>query len=464
MQCGRCRKRKIRCSGDPGDGTQCNNCKQAGLDQGQCQFLRVRLKGQEIPSERLGLTCALRQVGSKDVSCPSNGTTYPYGLHSSLAATNPLPGGHTLGPYPAVHLPSSSSQGSLNLQNPAYYGRIPSVQHYNGAYPMALAKPTYQSSYTVPGPGEGQENYSSIPQQYVLPSNDLNNANAVYTSQESVRGWTPITQSTKSSASNLFVEQESPPYTTTQLPYLTSTVERDHVTSDGSSYFPTMTTLSTSLPAANAAQDRLLPKPHGSVTANESVSAASNGTTPSQGPKQTWTGDDGSRPKCSRPEGLRVVSASTMLNGPPSATNSVSQQPCQACAPMSMSPVSSSPTAPSLPYSTGSLPVAAIRQTSYSVATSSTCPPACKKEASLPSHNSSSNLYSFGSHNSHKRGSNDEASSGDATLVSGQQYTRLRQQQPQPQHTATFDSIHRRSPIENAPEKVHRASVSSHRT
>ncbi len=41
-QCGRCRKRKIKCSGDPGDGTGCNNCKSAGTEHGLCQFLRVR--------------------------------------------------------------------------------------------------------------------------------------------------------------------------------------------------------------------------------------------------------------------------------------------------------------------------------------------------------------------------------------------------------------------------------------
>ncbi|KAK4140009.1 uncharacterized protein C8A04DRAFT_32507 [Dichotomopilus funicola] len=39
VACGRCRKRKIRCSGDPGQGQPCSNCKNAGVDQ--CQFLRV---------------------------------------------------------------------------------------------------------------------------------------------------------------------------------------------------------------------------------------------------------------------------------------------------------------------------------------------------------------------------------------------------------------------------------------
>ena len=39
-QCARCRKRKIKCSGDVG-GEGCQNCKSAGVSSGQCQFLRV---------------------------------------------------------------------------------------------------------------------------------------------------------------------------------------------------------------------------------------------------------------------------------------------------------------------------------------------------------------------------------------------------------------------------------------
>lgn len=39
QQCGRCRKRKIKCSGDSGDGQGCSNCRSAGNTD--CQFLRV---------------------------------------------------------------------------------------------------------------------------------------------------------------------------------------------------------------------------------------------------------------------------------------------------------------------------------------------------------------------------------------------------------------------------------------
>ncbi|VUC20961.1 unnamed protein product [Clonostachys rosea] len=39
VACGRCRKRKIRCSGDNGTGEPCLNCRNAGVSP--CQFLRV---------------------------------------------------------------------------------------------------------------------------------------------------------------------------------------------------------------------------------------------------------------------------------------------------------------------------------------------------------------------------------------------------------------------------------------
>ncbi|KAG6033132.1 hypothetical protein E4U19_006818 [Claviceps sp. Clav32 group G5] len=39
VACGRCRQRKIRCSGDNGTGAACTNCKTAGTER--CQFLRV---------------------------------------------------------------------------------------------------------------------------------------------------------------------------------------------------------------------------------------------------------------------------------------------------------------------------------------------------------------------------------------------------------------------------------------
>ncbi|CAH0003076.1 unnamed protein product [Clonostachys byssicola] len=56
VACGRCRKRKIRCSGDNGTGEPCMNCRNAGVSP--CQFLRVssletNLKDSGRPSQVL---------------------------------------------------------------------------------------------------------------------------------------------------------------------------------------------------------------------------------------------------------------------------------------------------------------------------------------------------------------------------------------------------------------------------
>ncbi|KAI5457470.1 hypothetical protein BGZ63DRAFT_408204 [Mariannaea sp. PMI_226] len=45
VACGRCRKRKIRCSGDKGNGTPCTNCRNAGYHP--CQYLRNKVSSQE---------------------------------------------------------------------------------------------------------------------------------------------------------------------------------------------------------------------------------------------------------------------------------------------------------------------------------------------------------------------------------------------------------------------------------
>jgi hypothetical protein len=40
LQCERCRKRKIKCSGNEGDSQACANCKNSGLED-SCRFLRA---------------------------------------------------------------------------------------------------------------------------------------------------------------------------------------------------------------------------------------------------------------------------------------------------------------------------------------------------------------------------------------------------------------------------------------
>ena len=41
-QCARCRKRKIKCTGDNHDGNGCEACQAAGVSKASCHYLRVR--------------------------------------------------------------------------------------------------------------------------------------------------------------------------------------------------------------------------------------------------------------------------------------------------------------------------------------------------------------------------------------------------------------------------------------
>ncbi|RBA19886.1 hypothetical protein FPRO05_09186 [Fusarium proliferatum] len=84
--CGRCRKRKIRCSGDAGNGESCTNCKNAGHEP--CQFLRVASHEASIVKSE-GFTYSLeasRQYqarGSSAISSlPSTAPAYADGVSS----------------------------------------------------------------------------------------------------------------------------------------------------------------------------------------------------------------------------------------------------------------------------------------------------------------------------------------------------------------------------------------------
>ncbi|KAF4453721.1 putative transcriptional regulatory protein C2H10.01 [Fusarium austroafricanum] len=89
VACGRCRKRKIRCSGDTGNGGPCTNCKNAGYEP--CQFLRVASTETPMKNESFNynLEASRRyQAGGNPTvpSVPSTTPSYPDGLPASYAS------------------------------------------------------------------------------------------------------------------------------------------------------------------------------------------------------------------------------------------------------------------------------------------------------------------------------------------------------------------------------------------
>ncbi|KAF2268349.1 hypothetical protein CC78DRAFT_21609 [Lojkania enalia] len=87
LACARCRKRKIRCSGDPGNGTGCQNCKQAGVDLNQCQFQRV---GSQDPNTILALS-GITQLVNAPSNLPNSNPILPiYNVAGSAIYSRPM--------------------------------------------------------------------------------------------------------------------------------------------------------------------------------------------------------------------------------------------------------------------------------------------------------------------------------------------------------------------------------------
>ncbi|KAM0553072.1 hypothetical protein ACHAPJ_007620 [Fusarium lateritium] len=133
VACGRCRKRKIRCSGDTGNGGPCTNCKNAGYEP--CQFLRVA--SQETPMKNESFTYSLeasRQYQARGSSAiaalPSTTPSYSDGLptYSSdpFAYRTPSAFGYSTKPYCPL---STWGNGYTDDQN----------------YNYALYQPSYSS-------------------------------------------------------------------------------------------------------------------------------------------------------------------------------------------------------------------------------------------------------------------------------------------------------------------------------
>ncbi|KAF7538881.1 hypothetical protein G7Z17_g12559 [Cylindrodendrum hubeiense] len=87
VACGRCRKRKIRCSGDTGNGAPCINCRNAGWEP--CQYLRVASQEAQMKNETFTYNIeASRQyhAGGTSPAAPIQAASPQYDGPSSIQA------------------------------------------------------------------------------------------------------------------------------------------------------------------------------------------------------------------------------------------------------------------------------------------------------------------------------------------------------------------------------------------
>ncbi|KAB5554468.1 hypothetical protein GE09DRAFT_1221968 [Coniochaeta sp. 2T2.1] len=132
VACGRCRKRKIRCSGDPGGGQPCTTCKNAGSEP--CLFLRVSSSEATFRNDPNEYSYNIQ-----------DGRSQVYNRHGSVS--------HGLSSYTPTHgLPSVGTEEIMSpYRGGSAYGYANTKSFYSGV-------PAYSMGYV-----EELSDYSSQP-------------------------------------------------------------------------------------------------------------------------------------------------------------------------------------------------------------------------------------------------------------------------------------------------------------
>ncbi|EKG18293.1 Glycoside hydrolase family 10 [Macrophomina phaseolina MS6] len=431
VACARCRKRKIRCSGDPGNNAGCQNCRAAGADISACQFHRV---GSYIPGPQNF------NYPNRISSAPSMPTSSVYQSTSEL----------TYGPFPKNFL---SSRAYQSCYNPVGYGDETSADSYG---------------------------YQPLP----LPGTDIFGGflGAV---QEPARGWCG-TNPKQSAPGDMYLEGPSAAsYGSLQLPYLSSPPVTRHptVTTDNMSAF-SMNSLQSSLTSPSAPSHPALPSTHEHrhLPIPTSTRMHMNPSTElhlrAQPTSAVSTAHALSYSKASamwnseptvhdnRPSASTAPAANQLLTAPDRKQSAISslQESILSYIPIpnSGSDVSSNPSSSTV-YTPSSLSGATPSSLDDKYPTSGVNTvnmTSSNRDEGLPRNDSNTSLayYGTGSPSGKRNGGTDQPSQ-EGALVSGQRYAPL---QPQTQHTSSsIEQIRRDSFDHHRSAPSHRTSASS---
>ncbi|KAK5302331.1 hypothetical protein LTR14_000580, partial [Exophiala xenobiotica] len=156
--CERCRKRKIKCSGNEGDNQSCANCRNAGHGD-SCRFLRVA-------------SMDAGSFGFRGWHSPHRYSPYS------------LPSNHRLN-----YVPLSSRYNPQNsVQYPAVHPGIDYAGYATPSPSVDWARTSYVGSYSPYPDDEETSPYSAHPPPYILPNTDpMSTANGYYVHAQNVR-------------------------------------------------------------------------------------------------------------------------------------------------------------------------------------------------------------------------------------------------------------------------------------
>ncbi|KAL7276435.1 hypothetical protein RUND412_000574 [Rhizina undulata] len=277
VACGRCRKRKIRCSGDPGDNSGCTNCQNVGIAQGLCVFLRVQCEIRELVPDHMLMMGGYGQVSSSSVdlhhyssSSSAASSSSSLGLPHASLSTSALPllptqqfSHHGLrigGLHPmnsmGIHSNGAMSMKSLYHQEQMNAGGADGYLG-NSGFSGSRAYDGMGGELTTSGAGgngvsNGNDMYAGFP-QFMLPVPDIgqgiSNHSTVITGQDFLRNWPPLAPARPANNNGLYIEDQSSLNGVQQLSYMPANARMSSSTPlEGYSLFPALSSLSSSLP------------------------------------------------------------------------------------------------------------------------------------------------------------------------------------------------------------------------
>ncbi|KAL2798550.1 hypothetical protein BJX66DRAFT_34565 [Aspergillus keveii] len=184
VACVRCRKRKIKCSGDVGDGQGCSNCRSAGNTP--CQFLRVNSFNSSIMPPK----------------AHSAGSGWPY------------PPSDIVSQRSGIYAPSVACKvGLLSAKSPSHRGspflRIPDHEVASGT-PSSYGRQPYAIDSTINYQDESATPYNTPPPSaYMLPSSPQVLMTDYCALGWGSRNWGPSLQSGRAAGDTMLSEAES---------------------------------------------------------------------------------------------------------------------------------------------------------------------------------------------------------------------------------------------------------------
>ncbi|MCJ1466536.1 hypothetical protein MMC07_005156 [Pseudocyphellaria aurata] len=364
-------------------------------------------------------------------------------------------------------LPSSGAGAGAgyNPNSTQFLRQAPLNSQASTPYSTLSSRNIYPSTYGTSYGDDPFDPYNISTGPYLMPLQDLQTSGSGYAAPDSSRHWTPIPNNRVALSNPNFDNESSIRCGTSTFPLMNSSgSSASSVGTDGSSAFPTLGSLATSLPV-----NRTLPNPTSKKVSRESNSIVSQGTlneplvatnvllNSNYRSSVSWDHDHvaagGVQAPASSTSGSTVDGAdrsNSKPSTPPRGSQDTANYTYISLPPNPLTTNNVPPISDYLPASSESTNSAdnylGLSNTAFSSGLSG--------DTMLPSQSSSSLYgYTIGTRN----GPITDSMASDGTLVGGLPYNQLRPPQSQP--TGTFEASNRSSFESSRP--THRTSISS---